>query len=172
MRPLWHFSEDATIEVFRPRTGAEAAPTEPLVWAIDDEHAPAYWFPRDCPRVTFWRGTDEPGPLGAALLTGVGAPRVHAAEWAWRDRIAAASLYRYALDPAAFERWPKAGGYHVSRRDVRPLRVEPLGDLLALHARAGIELRFVPRLQPLVEAVRDSGLGFSIIRARNAMPAS
>ena len=166
MRLLWHFSEDPSIELFRPRTGAEAAPTQPLVWAIDDEHVPAYWFPRDCPRVTFWRGTDEPGPFGAALLTGVGAPRVHAVEWAWRERIAATSLYRYGLDAVAFQRWPHAGGYHVCRQAVRPVQVEPVGDLLALHAQAGIELRFVPRLQPLISAVRDSGLAFSIIRCR------
>ncbi|MBA2308744.1 MAG: hypothetical protein H0W01_05455 [Pseudonocardiales bacterium] len=53
MRVFWHFSEDPTITEFVPRTGAPGAPDECLVWAIDDEHAPAYWFPRDCPRVTF-----------------------------------------------------------------------------------------------------------------------
>jgi hypothetical protein len=35
-----------------------------------------------------------------------------------------------------------------SRREVRQVRVEPPGDLLALHARAGIELRLVPLLHP------------------------
>ena len=26
----------------------------PNDWAIDTRHLPLYWFPRDCPRGTFW----------------------------------------------------------------------------------------------------------------------
>ena len=36
------------------RANADHDSAEPLVWAIDDEHVPAYWFPRDCTRGTFW----------------------------------------------------------------------------------------------------------------------
>jgi hypothetical protein len=43
---LWHVSEDPAIERFEPRDGR--------VWAIDTRHLPLYWFPRDCPRATFW----------------------------------------------------------------------------------------------------------------------
>ena len=43
---LWHVSEDAAIARFEPREGR--------VWAIDTRHLPLYWFPRDCPRATFW----------------------------------------------------------------------------------------------------------------------
>ena len=28
----------------------------PMVWTIDEVHAPLLWFPRDCPRITFWIG--------------------------------------------------------------------------------------------------------------------
>ncbi len=169
---VWHFSEDPTIGEFVPRTGAAGAPRETLVWAIDEEHAPAYWFPRDCPRVTFWRGQDQPSAVGDGLLTGVGTKRVHAVEWAWLDRIKSATLYRYAFDVSGFEPWMHAGGHYIARTTVRPLRVEPLGDLLALHAGAGIELRLLPTIWPLVDSVPNSGLGFSIIRARNALPRS
>lgn len=167
---VWHFSEDPTIREFVPRAGARGAPTEKAVWAIDEEHAPAYWFPRECPRVTFWRGSDQPGAIGDALLAGVGTQRVHAVEWAWLDRIRDATVYRYAFDGSAFEPWRRAGGHHIARATVRPLHVEPLGDLLALHADAAIELRLLPTIWPLVDSVRDSGLGFSIIRVRNALP--
>lgn len=52
---LLHFSEDPGIEVFHPHVAATSDNPEPLVWAIDEPHAPLYWFPRQCPRVTFWR---------------------------------------------------------------------------------------------------------------------
>lgn len=170
MRLVWHFSEDPTIGEFVPRAGAAGAPTETLVWAIDEEHAPAYWFPRDCPRVTLWRRRDQPSAIGDALVTGVATPRVHAVEWAWLDRIKSATVYRYAFDASDFEPWTRADGHYVAWATVRPLHVEPLGDLLALHAEAGIELRLLPTIWPLVDSVQDSGLGFSIIRARNALP--
>ena len=45
-----------------------------------------------------------------------------------------------------------------------------LGDLLARHADAGIELRMVDNLWPLWERVVASTLEFSGIRLRNAKP--
>jgi hypothetical protein len=47
---------------------------------------------------------------------------------------------------------------------------EPVGDLLALHDEAGIELRVLPNLWAFWEAVVASTLGFSGIRLRNARP--
>ena len=48
-----------------------------------------------------------------------------------------------------------------------PLECVELGDLLARHAEAGIELRIVPALTPLWERVVASTLEFSGIRLRN-----
>ena len=79
-------------------------------------------------------------------------------------------MYGYALDAAEFSPWPEAYGHRVADHPVRPLRVEPVGDLIARHAAAGIEFRLVPTLWPLVDEVVDSGLPFSIIRIRNAAP--
>jgi hypothetical protein len=59
----------------------------------------------------------------------------------------------------------------VSDVPVRPLGPpEPVGGLFALHDKAGIELRVLPRLWPLWNAVTASALGFSGIRLRNAKP--
>lgn len=164
----YHFSHDPAIGEFVPHVAPTSAEPRPYVWAIDAEHAPAYWFPRDCPRVTFWpaAGSAPPSEAGAALLAG--ARRVHAVEWAWLDRIRTATLYRYEFDATPFGRYDRAAGYLVAARPVRPAAVRPLGDLLAAHADAGIELRLVPNLWPLAELVRDSGLEFSMIRMRNA----
>jgi hypothetical protein len=52
---------------------------------------------------------------------------------------------------------------------VRPISVESVGDLIAKHETAGIELRVVTNLWPLIDAIVGSGLGFSIIRKQNAL---
>lgn len=162
---VFHFSEDPTIGEFVPHVAPTSAEPLPYVWAIDPEHQPAYWFPRDCPRVTYW-----PTATGAGHPLLGGAGRVHAVEWGWLDRLRATVLYRYVFDAAAFTRQDDTAGYRVADRPVRPLRVEPVGDLLAAHADADVELRLVPNLWPLADLVVASGLDFSLIRMRNAVP--
>ena len=56
---LYHFSEDPAIERFVPHVPPTNPTEAPAVWAIDAEHAPLYWFPRDCPRVTAWPRDDR-----------------------------------------------------------------------------------------------------------------
>jgi hypothetical protein len=77
----------------------------------------------------------------------------------------ACELFVYRLDAAPFEPRDDADGHWVSRRAVEPLGVERVGDLLARHAEAGIELRVTPSLWPLHDALR-----FSIVRMANAAP--
>ena len=55
MEELYHFSEEPGIERFRPRPASAYPELEPVVFAIDGEHAPHYYFPRDCPRVISWK---------------------------------------------------------------------------------------------------------------------
>lgn len=165
---VWHFSEDPSITEFVPHVPA-TNPAEPAsVWAIDDAHAPLYWFPRLCPRVTWWTPDGQP----ADRLGPTTAPRVHAVEAAWLDRIRRCTLHRYAFDAAPFEPWVEAEGQLVTSTTVRPLSVEPVGDLLDLHVEAGIELRLVPSLWPLhdaaLAAAATHGYEFSMVRMRNA----
>ena len=51
---LWHFSEDPSLDWFRPHIPATNPQAQPLVWAVDTRHAPMFWFPRDCPRGCIW----------------------------------------------------------------------------------------------------------------------
>jgi hypothetical protein len=165
--PLLHFSEDPTITRFVPHVPPTNPGQAPAVWAIDAEHAPVYWFPRDCPRGAVWVNTDaEAVTLARMFLTS--SRRVHATELGWLDRMRSVRLYVYELDPTPFERWPEADGQWIARIPVEPRAVRPVGDLLALHAEAGIELRFVESLEPFWSAVVASGLPFSGIRLRNA----
>jgi hypothetical protein len=167
LHALWHVSEDVSIACFEPHVSRTAESREPLVWAVDTRHLPLFWFPRDCPRGTFWASRDT--TLVDAGLLG-GASRVHAAEEAWLDRIRSAHVVAYRLPEESFTRYPEVGGYWISREAVAPTEMTELGDLLGLHAHAGIELRLVENLWPLWNRVCDSTLEFSGIRLRNAAP--
>ncbi len=79
-------------------------------------------------------------------------------------------MYAYQLPAAAFEPRDESHGHWVARIEVTPQRVESVGELLARHAAAGIELRITPSLWPLAEAIPGTGLRFSMVRMRNAAP--
>ena len=169
MDTLFHFSEDPTINLFRPHVALTSSEIEPLVWASDKAHAPSYWFPRDCPRACCWAGEKTLiAQAGAALLGLGGARRVHAIEGAWLERVRACQLFVYEFDAALFRPKIAEAGYWVARCDVVPLTVSPVGDLLARHVKAGIELRVVRNLWPIIDAIVASGLEFSILRKANA----
>jgi hypothetical protein len=114
----------------------------------------------------FWPKSDAPGSAEKAVLAG--ATRVHAIEWAWWERVRTTVLYRYGFDPAPFRRSDNPAWYWVATRTVRPAILEPVPDLLKRHEDAGIELRVVRNLWPLVDLVVESGCVFSGIRLRNA----
>jgi hypothetical protein len=99
------------------------------------------------------------------FLAGDRARRVHVIEGAWLGRMRAARLVAYRLPEATFEPDDR---YWISREAVVPLEVVALGDLLRLHADAGIELRIAPELLELWDKVVNSTLDFSGIRLRNA----
>jgi Family of unknown function (DUF6886) len=163
---LWHVSEDAAIASFEPRHHPGHALDEPLVWAIDTRHLPLYWFPRDCPRATLWAVPDTTDEDVARFLDGDRARRVHAIESAWLEQMRTAHVVAYRLPEATFEPWDR---FWVSRRPVEPLELVELGDLLGRHAEAGIELRLVPTLLPLWDAVVASSLDYSGIRLRDVV---
>ncbi len=165
---LWHVSEAASIEVFEPHVSATAESDEPRVWAIDTRHLPMYWFPRDCPRGTFWAAPETTSEDADRLLAG--AARVHAIEGAWLDRVRGARVVAYRLPETTFSPDPEVGGYWLSREPVTPLEIVELGDLLTRHAAAAIELRIVESLWPLWDRVVASTLEFSGMRLRNASP--
>jgi hypothetical protein len=166
---LFHFSEDPTIERFEPHVPRTNPDHPPAVWAIDADHAPLYWFPRDCPRVTAWpRDAREAADFRQAFATD--APRVHAIEAAWLDRMRTTEVHRYEFDAADFTRWALASGQWISDRAVEPLSVSPVGDLLDAHVRTGIELRVVPNLWRLHDLAVSDRWDFSLVRMANAAP--
>ncbi|CAN5478345.1 hypothetical protein BH10ACT2_BH10ACT2_19740 [soil metagenome] len=166
---LFHFSEDPSIVRFVPHVPRTNPAYGPAVWAIDEAHAPLYWFPRDCPRVTAWpRNSSEAAAFRDALDTD--AHRVHAIETDWLDRMSSTVVYRYELDAADFGPWEDASGQWICDHEIAPLSVAPIGDLLALHRKAGIELRVVNLLWPLRDLAHRGPWDFSTVRMGNARP--
>lgn len=80
---LFHVSEEANLQRFEPR--ASELTVEPVVWAIDDEHLRNYLLPRDCPRVTYYAGS-QTTPNDRERLLGPSAAVV-AIERAWLERV-------------------------------------------------------------------------------------
>jgi hypothetical protein len=164
---LWHVSENPAIERFEPHVSATAKSREARVWAIDTRHLPLYWFPRECPRGTFW-ATTHTSSSDSRLLRG--SARVHLVETGWLDHIRSARVVAYRLRDSTFAPDPEVGGYWLSRAPVVPVEVVEFGDLVARHEQSGIELRAVPNLWPTWNRVVASTLEFSGIRLHNAVP--
>lgn len=176
MRPepgqVLHFSEDPTITRFVPHVAATARQPEAYVWAVDHTRAPDYWFPRQCPRALVWAtGTSSPADRERILGPG-GGERMHAVEYRWLEPMRRTRLYAYRLPAGLFRPFGTPVPHAVvATEPVEPIGpAEPVGDLFELHEAADIQLRVLPNLWPLWDAVVDSTLGFSGIRLRNAAP--
>lgn len=169
---MLHFSEDPTIRRFVPHVAATAQQPQAYVWAVDYARAPDYWFPRQCPRAMAWvRDTTTEADRDRIIGAGCG-DRVHAIEYRWLEAMQQVRLYAYRLPADRFRPFgspvPNA---HVAQHPVEPLGpAEPVGDLLRLHAEAGIQLRVLDNLWPFWDNVTASSVDFSGIRLRNALP--
>ena len=164
---LWHVSENPSIERFEPHVSATASSSEPRVWAVDTRHLPLYWFPRDCPRGTFW-ATAGTTALDAEFLAD--STRVHLVETGWLERMRTTHVYAYRLAEESFGPDGEVGGYWVSREPVLPVEIVEVGDLVARHRAAAIELRALDNLWATWDRVVASSLEFSGIRLHNALP--
>ncbi len=163
---LFHISEESGIERFEPRPSEYVS--EPVVWAIDADHLRNYLLPRECPRVTYYVGR-ETTKADAERFLGTSSVVV-AIESGWLERLRSCRLNCYHLPPESFECLDECAGYFVSRLPVVPAFVEVFDDLIAELLRREVELRFVPNLWFLHDAVAASTLQFSLIRMRNALP--
>jgi len=163
---LYHVSEESDIKAFKPRASQFTA--DPVVWAIDSEHLRNYLLPRDCPRVTFYAlSTTTQEDIQRFL--GI-SKAVVAVEGKWLSRILACKLYCYHFSSEGFKSTDGGAGYFVSYKAVVPKRVEVFNDLLKELVSRQAEVRIMPNLWHLHEAVVNSTLQYSNIRMRNASP--
>ena len=167
-----HFSEDPRITRFAPHVAATAQQPEAYVWAVDHARAPDYWFPRECPRAMVWTTETSSAADRERILGPGGGQRLHAVEYRWLEPMRKVRLFAYRLPAPLFRPFgtpvPHAMVATVPVEPIGP--PEPVGDLFELHEAAGIQLRVLPNLWPLWDAVVASTLGFSGIRLRHAAP--
>jgi hypothetical protein len=161
-------SEDPTIDVFVPHHNELHANDEALVYAVDSRFMWLYCFPRDCPRACWFAKDDTTDEDVEEWLDGDRTRRVAAIESGWLARMRTVRLYAYQLPAPTFEPWDR---FFVSRETVVPIELVELGDLLARHADAGVELRVAPTLYPLWDRLIRTTLDYSGIRLRNAVRA-
>jgi hypothetical protein len=155
---LWHVSEDDSIGRFEPRDGK--------VWAIATRLLPLYWFPRDCPRATFWAESTTTERDVDRFLGGDRARRVHVVEPEWLEPMRTTRVIAYRMPGDAFVE--NGDRFWISAEPVEPLEVVELGDLVGRHEQAGIELQTEPDVLDFWDEVVGASLGFSGIRLRNA----
>ena len=86
----------------------------------------------------------------------------------WLDRLRSTTIYRYTLPADGFVPRDATAGYWAAKHEARPIEVEPIPDLMAALIESGVELRIMPSLVLLRDAVIASTLEFDIIRWRNA----
>ncbi|MCP3739496.1 DUF6886 family protein [Rossellomorea sp. BNER] len=165
---LYHFSENPTIKEFIPLENQNKE-MPPAVWAIDEEHAVHYFFPRDCPRVIYTRSANMSEEDVKLFFSHTLANKVIAVETAWMERIKSTTIYKYTFLHEGFLLFDQTAGYYITHSPVQPISIEPMGDLLEKITEKGVELRITPNLYPLRDAIISSSVDdFSIIRFRNA----
>lgn len=169
---LFHVSETDGIAHFEPRPPRPrvGAPEGARVWAIDDAHLHTYLLPRDCPRITFWRKADSAERDVLRFLGSTTARHVLCIESGWLARAMNHRLYIYEMPAATFELEDDNAGHYISRQAVTPLGVTIIDQPLVHLVQRDVELRVMPSLWELREAIVDSTLAFSITRMRNAAP--
>ena len=166
---LYHFSEDPGIESFVPRPVRISPSDEALVWAVDGPHCHLYYFPRDCPRVIISTSPRTSAEDAETFFGHTTATVIAAIESRWLERMRTTTVYRYTLPSEGFVLRDEPAGYWVSGQEVRTVEVEPIPDLMAALINASVELRVMPSLVPMRDAVIASTVEFGIIRWRNAV---
>ncbi|MGE3075786.1 MAG: DUF6886 family protein [Dehalococcoidia bacterium] len=164
---LFHFSENPHIERFVPRSPEKRPEVEPMVWAVAEDFAWTYLFPRDCPRVLLWGTAATSASDCARWLGGDPKARIGCIEWGWLERMHRTELHRYEFESSGFRPLVDDEWMLVSREEETPLSVSPVGDLVEALRTENVELRLMRTLAPLYGAW-ESTIHFSGIRLRNA----
>jgi hypothetical protein len=145
-----------------------------VVFAINEQMLPNYLLPRDCPRVTFYT-LPKSDPEDVKRLLGA-SKHVVAIESGWLERVMngrrrpGSVVHIYTLPADTFTVWDAGAGYYISRQSVTPLAMRTIDNTLLELAKHAVEIRIMPSLWPLFDAVVNSSLQFSMIRMRNAQP--
>jgi hypothetical protein len=168
---LFHISETGDIKRFDPRPSPSHfdAITGDVVFAIAGHLLHNYLLPRDCPRVTYYANAATTAQDRDRFLVGSTTTHVIAIETDWFHRVNTTILYSYEFPAVTFTLLDETGGYYISHESVTPLVVRRIDNIFdELLSQAHLELRILPELWSLGNAVLASSLSYSLIRMRNA----
>ena len=172
MKPdqLYHISEEANIQIFKPRPSPSYFENinDDVVFAVSDKLLHNYLFPRDCPRVTFYAGPNTTETDKEKFLGQTSAQFVIAIESKWLPTLQQTKLYCYEFPKECFLLLDECAGYYISYMTVTPNSVYTIVNALEELFKRNIELRILPNLWKLADAVVTSTLSFSLIRIKNA----
>jgi hypothetical protein len=167
---LFHISEQPGIKLFEPRPSPSHFEqiSGDVVFAISDTLLHNYLLPRDCPRVTYYASSKTTEEDRITFFGNSSADYIIAVEARWYKTIANTTLYCYEYPPETFTLLDECAGYYISYRPVVPVGEKAITDIIAELLTRNIELRFMPDIMRLSDAVVKSSLNFSLIRMRNA----
>jgi hypothetical protein len=175
MRPavprLFHISEEDGIDQFDPRPSPSffSSIEGDVVFAISGRLLHNYLLPRDCPRVTYYAGPATSPEDRQRFLGQSRATHVVAIEAGWFSQVNATTLYCYEFAPGNFTCLDEVAGYYISYEAEIPVSRRRIDDILGELLKGDVELRVLPELWTLANAVKESSLSFSLIRMRNAV---
>ena len=168
---LFHISEEGGIDQFEPRPSPSLF-TEikgDVVFAISGRLLHNYLLPRDCPRVTYYAGPATSPEDRQRFLGQSRATHVVAIETGWFSRVNATTLYCYEFAADNFTCLDEVAGYYISYEQEMPMSRCRIDDIVGELLKGDVELRILPELWTLANAVKNSSLSFSLIRMRNAV---
>ena len=174
MTQLFHFSDDANIVSFSPRSvkvPSRRAPGQawlngPLVWAIDDWHQFMYLFPRDCPRILLWPTATTNESDRQRFFSDPAWQKLALIESDWLKPLQTTHLYRYEFATKHFLSLNDAGMY-IAKQTITPInqiKIQQLDQHLITHR---VKLKLVDRLLDHQDLI-DTSLHYSGIRLRYA----
>ena len=169
---LFHASEEESIARFEPRkpTRQDLDPNVNLVWAIEEAKLVNFLTPRDCPRVTYYAKPDSTEKDIERFIGNNGTNSVIAIEYGWFQLMRKTKLTIYEFDPGEFILKDEIAGYYVSTKPQIPIGKMIVDDLFSAIFERQTELRVLPNLWDLCDAIVVSSLGYSMCRMRNAIP--
>ncbi len=162
----YHYSEEQDIQCFEPRVSPSFPDEPPMVWAIDEDHRPLYYFPRECPRIAYWKNEETTAEDVERFK--VNTKMVIVIEEGWLRKLEDTVIYEYTFSGETFRCFDENAGYYTSLSSVKPECVTRLDGLIQRMLKEGVELRWVSSLWKVKEEVLASSLAFSMIRLRNA----
>jgi hypothetical protein len=167
---LFHVSEEPGITIFEPRPSPSffTAIKGDVVFAIGERLLQNYLLPRDCPRVTYYATEKTILADKEKFFGGSNADFVVVVESGWYERIKNSVLYCYEFPADSFELLDECAGYYISYNPVSPVSTEVIEDVMGKLLQPNVELRFIPSLLKIADAVASSTMNFSLIRMRNA----